>query len=93
MQPNCHEFKGHTNSSRKHINNVLLVGDINLTNALQNYLAPGCRIQTMRSNRFQDMVKGINNLPKFNCYIICFSLYCNVDNEILSVINAIKNKN
>ena len=52
MQTNRHEFKGQTNSSRKHINNVLLMGDINLTNALQNDLAPGCRIQTIRSNRY-----------------------------------------
>ena len=63
MQPNRHEFKGQTNSSRKHINNVLLIGDINLTNALQNDLAPGCRIQTIISNRYQDLVKSINNLP------------------------------
>ena len=93
MQPVRHEFKGQTNSSRKHINNVLLIGDINLTNALQNDLAPGCRIQTIRSNWYQDLVKSINNLPKFNCYIICFLFYNNVENEILSIINAIKNKN
>ena len=80
IQPNNHEFKGQTNSSRKHINNVLLIGDINLTNALQNDLAPGCRIQTIRSNRYQDLVKCIKNLPKFNCYITCFSFYNNVEN-------------
>ena len=91
MQPDRHEFKGQTNSSRKHINNVLLIGDINLTNALQKDLAQGCRIQTIRSNRYQDLVKSINNLEKFNCYIICFSFYNNVENEIFSTINAIKN--
>ena len=93
MQPDRHEFNGQTNSSKKHINNVLLIGYINLTNALQNDLSPGCRIQTIRSNRYRDLVKSINNLPKFNCYIICFSFYNNVENEILSIINAIKNKN
>ena len=93
MQTNKYEFKGQTNSSRKHINNVLLIGDINLTNALQNDLAPGWRIQTIKSNRYQDLVKSINNLPKFNCCIICFSFYNNVENEILSIINAINNKN
>ena len=93
MQPNRQEFKGQTNSSRKHINNVLLIGDINLTNALQNDLPSACRIQTIRSNRYQDLVKGMNNFPKFNCYIICFSFYKNEENEILSIINAINNKN
>ena len=48
MQPNMHEFKGQTNSSEKHINNVLLIGDINLTNPLQNDQAPGCRMRTIR---------------------------------------------
>ena len=80
MQPDRHEFKGQTNSSRKHINNVLLIGDINLTIALQKDLAPGCRIQTIRSNRYQDLVKSRNNLIKFNCYLICFSFYNNVEN-------------
>ena len=93
MQPNRHEFNCQTNSIRKHINNVLLIGDINLTNALQNDLAPGCRIRTIKSNRYQDLVKSINNLPKSNCYIICFSFYNNVENEIISIINAINNKN
>ena len=43
MKTNWHAFKGQTNSSRKHINNGQLIGDINLTNALQNDLSPGCR--------------------------------------------------
>ena len=93
MQPNSHEVQGQTNSSGKYINNVLLIGDTNLTNALQKDLAPGCRIQTIRSNRCQDLVKGINNLSKFNCNILCFYFYYNVENEILSIINALKNKN
>ena len=92
MQPDRHEFKGQISSSINHFNNVLLIGDINLTNALQNDLAPGCRIQTIRSNRCQDLVEGINNLRKFNCYIIC-SFLNNVKSEILSIINAINNKN
>ena len=68
MQPERQEFKGQTNWSKKHINNVLLIGDINLINALQNDLAPGCRIQTIKSNRYQDLVKRINNLSKFKCF-------------------------
>ena len=80
MQPNRREFNCQTSLIRKHINNVLLILDINLTNALQNDLAPGCRIQTIRSNRYQDLVKSINKLPKFNCYIICSSCYNNVEN-------------
>ena len=53
------------------------------------------RIQTIRSNRHQDLVNSINNLPKFSCYIIiiCFSFYNNVENEIISIINVINNKN
>ena len=93
MQPNWHEFNCQTNSIRKHINNVLLTGDINPINALQKDLAPGCRIQTIRSNRYQALVKSINKLIKFNCYIICFSFCNNVENEILSIINAVNNKN
>ena len=42
------DFKDHTNSIRKHcIINELI---IDLTNALQNDLAPGCRIHTNRLN-------------------------------------------
>ena len=93
LQPNRHEFNCQTNSIRKRINNALFIGDINLTNALQNDLAPSCRIQTTRSNRYQDLVTSINKLPKFNCFIICFSFYNNVQNEILSIIDVINNKN
>ena len=60
---------------------------------MQYDLAPGCSIQTITSNRYQDLVKSVNNLPKFNCYIICFSFYNNVENEFFSISNAIKNEN
>ena len=74
MQPDRHEFKGQTNSNRKEMNNVLLIGDINLTNALQKDLAPGCRIQTIRSNRYQDLVKSINKICQ-NLAVTSYALH------------------
>ena len=52
MQPDRHECKGQSNSSRKHINNVLLIGDIKLTNALQG-----------SSARLQDSNDKIKQVP------------------------------
>ena len=65
IMSNMNESKSwHTNSSRFFLNNVLFIGDINLKNAFQNDPVPGSRIQTIRSNRYQDLLMDINNLPR-----------------------------
>ena len=72
---------------------TLLIGDINLTNIFCSDLEHLNQIQTIRSNKIEDVLKCINTTKIHHNYIICFSHFVNKEMELKQIIYSIRMRN
>ena len=75
------------------VKSTLIVGDHNLTNLRTYDVSNHCKIRSAMTNTVDEVVRFIKKLPKQNNYVICFSNYCDINNEIKHIVSTIRRKN
>lgn len=79
--------------SRRTVPKTLIIGDCNIKAFKVNDAGPSHYFQTVETNKFEDLLHCLSQLPPFKSYLVSYSFFVNYSDELFQLVKTVTAKN